>query len=205
MTSKKKKKSYKRLVPILIFFIKTTESLVSFFLSFFCSTGALLDMKRPSLLLLSYLFIWTVESLDIQHPKLKQKTSDVIPGRYMIEFNQNDLTFFTQSFRQDDTYLKVNHQYNHDFFHGLSININTEDDEAHKNTLESILNRGDVQSVSPVRRIPRPEATVERTGIEANLILPHHMTQVDLVHSELKNKGKGILVGVLDTGRHHEG
>ncbi|KAG1054313.1 hypothetical protein G6F43_003674 [Rhizopus delemar] len=157
-------------------------------------------MKRPSLLLLSYLFIWTVESLDIQHPKLKQKTSDVIPGRYMIEFNQNDLTFFTQSFRQDDTYLKVNHQYNHDFFHGLSININTEDDEAHKNTLESILNRGDVQSVSPVRRIPRPEATIERTGIEANLILPHHMTQVDLVHTELKNKGKGILVGVLDTG-----
>lgn len=162
-------------------------------------------MKRPSLLLWSCLFIWTVESLDIQHPKLNQKISDVIPGRYMIEFNQNDsITFFTQSFRQDDTYLKVNHQYNHDFFHGLSININTEDDEVHKSTLESILKRADVQSVSPVRRIPRPKAIVERTGIEVNSILPHHMTQVDLVHSELKNKGKGILVGVLDTGRHHE-
>jgi hypothetical protein len=27
------------------------------------------------------------------------------------------------------------------------------------------------------------------------------MTQVDQVHSKLKNKGKGILVGILDTGK----
>ncbi|CEJ03654.1 hypothetical protein RMCBS344292_17633 [Rhizopus microsporus] len=149
-------------------------------------------------------FVLTADAVNIHHPKFKPRTSEIIPGRYIVGFNTDSDsagTFFSQSlddFKGAD--VKINEHYNHDFFNGVSININTEDADIHKSALESILDRADVQYVTPVRVVPRPKVKVVKKGKKAKSLLPHSMTQVDLVHSKLKNKGKGVLVGILDSG-----
>lgn len=151
-------------------------------------------------------FVLTADAVNIHHPKFKPRTSEIIPGRYIVGFNTDSDsagTFFSQSlddFKGAD--VKINEHYNHDFFNGVSININTEDADIHKSALESILDRADVQYVTPVRVVPRPKVKVVKKGKKAKSLLPHSMTQVDLVHSKLKNKGKGVLVGILDSGKY---
>jgi hypothetical protein len=154
-------------------------------------------------------FVLTAEAVKIDHPKYIKGASNTVPGRYIISFSgkaQKSGEFFTQSFNNQfkDVDLKVKEDFKHDLFNGISVDIDTTDDKIHSAALKTILDRSDVESVHPVRLIPRPEATALKKGKNKEpSLLPHSLTQVDQVHSKLKNKGKGILVGVLDTGKLH--
>lgn len=97
--------------------------------------------------------------------------------------------------------MKVNQRYSLEFFNGISIKIDSTDDAIHASSLKSVLDRSDVRSVTPVRLIKGPEVIVSKSKRPS--ILPHAMTQVDRVHSELKNKGKGVLVAIIDSGKYH--
>ncbi|KAI9277370.1 peptidase S8/S53 domain-containing protein [Sporodiniella umbellata] len=132
-----------------------------------------------------FLSLCWVTAYALEHAKLKE-LSDVIPNRYIVGFKSNAL--FTQAFRQEND-AHIHHHYDHEFLNGVSIQVENDDH------LLKILNRPDVAYVSPVRRIPRPQ--VIRVAGEPS-VMPHRMTQVDLVHE--KHTGKDILVGVLDTG-----
>ncbi|KAG1471649.1 hypothetical protein G6F56_002002 [Rhizopus delemar] len=123
----------------------------------------------------------------LEHVKLKTTLADVIPNRYIIGFKAD--TLFTQAFRQQND-LHIHQHYDHEFFNGVSIHIDNE------TRLSDILERADVAYVSPVRRIPRPQVIVQQGQ---RSVLPHRMTQVDLVH-DMDNKGQNVLVGILDTG-----
>lgn len=154
-------------------------------------------------------FVMTADAIKIDHPKYNKGSSNIIPGRYIVSFNSNSKSagsVFTQSLEDSiDGSVKVNQKYSHELFNGLSIHIDTTDDVIHTSSLKSILDNSDVKSITPVRLIKRPKVIVEKIkkGKKASTpsALPHAMTQVDKVHNELKNKGKGVLVAVLDTGK----
>lgn len=151
-------------------------------------------------------FVMTAEAVKISHPKYIKGSSNTVPGRYIISFSgvkQNSGTLFTQSFTKEfkNADLKVKENFKQDFFSGISVDIDTTDDGIHTAALKSILDRSDVEAVYPVRTISRPKVTLGNQGSSKTpSVLPHAMTQVDKVHSVLKNKGKGVFVGVLDTG-----
>ncbi|KAG1048825.1 hypothetical protein G6F43_008814 [Rhizopus delemar] len=150
-------------------------------------------------------FVLTAEAVNLHHPKFRHANSDVIPGRYIVGFKKQAPssagTLFSQSMQEvKGAHIKVHERYNHSFFKGMSVTIDTDDADVKKSTLESILDRSDVEYIAPVRKVPRPEVKLVKKGKNKKSILPHHMTQVDIVHSQLKNKGKGVLVGILDSG-----
>lgn len=127
-----------------------------------------------------------------------------------------------------DTKVSVVRSWNHSLMRGVSLQIDNvknaksksnDDDEdlvvesmstSSDKTLDSVMkalqDEALVANVYPVRIIPRPQLTATpvssgASGIDLGLLEPHDMTQVDRVHKELKNKGKGIKVGVIDSGK----
>ncbi|KAI8073486.1 peptidase S8/S53 domain-containing protein [Gilbertella persicaria] len=151
-------------------------------------------------------FVMTADAIKISHPKFVKGASNIVPGQYIISFKEQQADssrVFTQSLQEsvDDLELKVKQTIKHAFFNGISVDIDNTNEGLHASTLKQILDRSDVKAVYPVRKISRPKIVKSKKG-KKNVpsVLPHAMTQVDLVHSKLKNKGKGVLVGVLDTG-----
>ncbi|KAG0175418.1 hypothetical protein DFQ28_000054 [Apophysomyces sp. BC1034] len=139
-----------------------------------------------------------------EHPKFKSSNSKLNPGgRYMVEFvglNKSHEVFNSLAIDVGQPDVQVNHVFDHELFRGASFQISGLD---HEKTLESLLSRPDVQAVYPVMSISRPNVQSQTTKAEPNdivsALLPHKLTQVDRVQKEL-NKGKGISVGILDTG-----
>ncbi|OBZ85987.1 Minor extracellular protease vpr [Choanephora cucurbitarum] len=151
------------------------------------------------------IFVMTADAVKIVHPKLSQGSNNVVPGQYIIRFNPNQVpagSSFTQSVQgtHEDVEVKVKRKFSHSFFSGVTVAVEASNDEVHAAALKTILDRSDVKAVYPVRRIARPQVTLKKGKKDVPTVLPHGMTQVDLVHTELKNKGKGILVAILDTG-----
>ena len=151
------------------------------------------------------IFVMTADAVKIVHPKLSQGSNNVVPGQYIIRFNPNQApagSSFTQSIQgaHEDVEVKVKRKFSHSFFSGVTVAVEASNDEVHAAALKTILDRSDVKAVYPVRRIARPQVTLKKGKKDVPTVLPHGMTQVDLVHTELKNKGKGILVAILDTG-----
>ncbi|CAO3685818.1 unnamed protein product [Rhizopus stolonifer] len=146
----------------------------------------------------------------------------IIPGRYIIEFDQDyqgspmDFVSRVQNDLLSDTRVKMAMAYDSLVFRGISISVT--DLSLHKKNPEhfvirKILQQRQVKHVYPVREIPRP--TVKRHAhvsayntVELPIVsipqngspLPftHQTTQVDRVHSEVQ--GDQIIVGIIDTG-----
>ncbi|KAI7904209.1 peptidase S8/S53 domain-containing protein [Cokeromyces recurvatus] len=151
------------------------------------------------------IFVLSTEAaVNIKHHKLGKTTPTTVPGRYIVSFAKNhDGKNFAKSIKNKfkDVDLNVRESINHHLFNAISISLKTENDDIHANVLKSILNDNDVATVYPVKTYSRPKVklhSIDKTYKPS--ILPHHMTQVDMVHSKLKEEGKGILVGVIDTG-----
>ncbi|KAI9302090.1 peptidase S8/S53 domain-containing protein [Cunninghamella echinulata] len=171
-------------------------------------------MKSSSFFLLPLFsiasFFLTGSEAVIQHKKFKATDdNNIVPGRYIVEFNtQDNVQSFSDSLKstfEDD--LDVVEKYNHHLFDGLVFNINDPDPSlvtasSYDKKLEKIFDHDTVHAVYPVRSIPRPKVFVTKgkTQSNAEAVSPHHLTQVNRVHKELKNKGKGIIVGIIDSG-----
>ncbi|RCH82456.1 hypothetical protein CU098_001086, partial [Rhizopus stolonifer] len=151
----------------------------------------------------------TAETVKIQHPKFINGTSNAVPGQYIIRFDSKSTDsdkHFLQSFKQEfgGLKLKVKQEIKHDFFNAISVDISHANKDMHETALKSILERSDVKAVYPIKQFSQAKvfrsenANKKRDSVPS--FLPHAMTQVDIVHSKLKNKGKGIFVGVIDSG-----
>ncbi|KAL0084583.1 secreted subtilisin-like serine protease [Phycomyces blakesleeanus] len=143
----------------------------------------------------------------ISHPKYKLSGNDIVPNRYVVEFDEGDsksANSFVHSVQSKfkKAKLHIAQEFEHNLFNGISFGLNGLDEKDHTEALKSILDKDNVRAVYPVRAIPRPEVNFEKasTKDKTPTLLPHAMTQVDRVHSELKKFGKGIKVGVIDTG-----
>jgi hypothetical protein len=151
-------------------------------------------------------FVLTADAVKIQHPKYIEGASDTVPGRYIVRFADKKYQggeFFSQSFNKQfkDADLTVKEDYKHKLFNGASVDLGTTDEETQAAALKNILDRPDVVAVEPVRLIARPKVTIKKTGLDKEpTLMPHALTQVDKVHAS-GNKGKGVLVCVLDSGK----
>lgn len=133
----------------------------------------------------------------------------------------------------DSTNVSVSQSYDHPLMRGVTLRIDStkkKDDDDDENVVESMSTPKDdivkeviemlekqsmVSTVYPVRLVRRPELVPtpmkeldRRDGINMNAMQPHAMSQVERVHRELKNTGKGIVVGIIDSGnlfaiQHH--
>ncbi|KAL0086325.1 peptidase S8/S53 domain-containing protein [Phycomyces blakesleeanus] len=172
-------------------------------------------MKRRSFSVLPFftagvclaVLVLVAPSEAISHPKYQASSDNVVPNRYIVEFDYGDSTSansFVHSVQNKFKKAKIHiaHQFDHDLFNGISFGLNGLDNKEHDAALKSVLDQDSVKAVYPVRVIKRPDITIRKVSSKGKTpsILPHAMTQVDRVHSELKKFGKGIKVGVVDTG-----
>lgn len=173
-------------------------------------------MKRRSisivpLFALATLYLQGSTDALLQHRKFKASSEpNVLTGRYIVEFaEQNAASPFAKSLSDTfDKDVKIHEQFTHDLFAGLSFNLDDPNPSAvtassYDDKLQSLFDHDHVTAVYPVHAIQRPELTatqVREDNSIAAAIAPHHLTQVDRVHKELKNTGKGIVVGIIDSG-----
>ncbi|CAO3643927.1 unnamed protein product [Cunninghamella echinulata] len=174
-----------------------------------------------SVLLSFFIFIAYAGTIQasIQHEKLKgvsdSKDTTIIPGRYIVELYDNDnqsqqllknKPTFAQSLKT--TYHKdvqMRDTFDHPFFKGMTFDFNDPNPTNYEATLKDLLDHHQVKQVYPIKSIARPqvEPTIMADNVKAEdvaILSPHHLTQVDRVHKELKNTGQGITVCILDTG-----
>ncbi|KAI9302091.1 peptidase S8/S53 domain-containing protein [Cunninghamella echinulata] len=156
---------------------------------------------------------------SIKHEKLKGvydgKDATVLPGRYIVELYDNDnqsqqplenKPSFAQSLKT--TYHKdvqMRDTFDHPFFKGMTFDFNDPNPTNYEATLKELLDHHQVKQVYPIKSIARPqvEPAIMTDNVQSNdvaILSPHHLTQVDRVHKELKNTGQGVTVCILDTG-----
>ncbi|KAI9488313.1 peptidase S8/S53 domain-containing protein [Zychaea mexicana] len=95
--------------------------------------------------------------------------------------------------------------FDYEFLRGATIQVDRNHDHLHQSIAMTASGFEGVVKVHPVAVLPPPSAFVQGGAPDgevenAELLLPHSQTQVDRVHSELNYTGKGIVVGIIDTG-----
>ncbi|KAI8601648.1 peptidase S8/S53 domain-containing protein, partial [Dissophora ornata] len=118
----------------------------------------------------------------------------IIPGGYIIEYHDdiehaNAHTVF-KSHNVDYEVRKV-----YTILNGAAISVNSDHDG------HAIAAIPGVKNVWPITLHSMPK--VQESGnkpTDPEVVSDHHMTGVDIVHQKLKLTGKGIKVGVIDTG-----
>ncbi|KAI8334655.1 peptidase S8/S53 domain-containing protein [Chlamydoabsidia padenii] len=167
-------------------------------------------MKRGTIsiifpLLLATLFLQDLTLASLIHQKYQPSSySNILTGKYIVEINQQDSTLaFAQSLSETfGDNVKITEQFNHDLFTGVAFTL-IDIDPLDDNKLHPLFDKEYVTSIYPIRAIGRPKLTTQAVHEDesiAKAISPHHLTQVDRVHKELENTGKGIIVGIIDSG-----
>ncbi|KAF9908228.1 hypothetical protein BX616_000202 [Lobosporangium transversale] len=145
--------------------------------------------------LLSLAAATSIVSAGKFNPSQIRPNVDEIPGAFIIEFedgvDQVKANTFLTSHKDLD--FKFRGQYN--LFNGASIQVKS------GHTGEDIAKIPGVKRVWPVERyqLPKPDLSNEDKA-QPHLTSAHKMTGVDYVQKAFKYTGKGIKVGVIDSG-----
>ncbi|KAK3811221.1 MAG: peptidase S8/S53 domain-containing protein [Benniella sp.] len=120
---------------------------------------------------------------------------DVIPGAYLVEFE--DGFDYTKSgiFLNIKIGLLFDIRHQYSIFNGMSIQVKSDhvgDDLA---GLEGVKNVWPVQ----VLQLPTPKAS-NQDFVQPFLVNAHKMTGVDYIHETFGNTGEGVKVGIVDSG-----
>ncbi|KAI8060236.1 peptidase S8/S53 domain-containing protein [Gongronella butleri] len=175
----------------------------------------------------SFIQLFTVASLALQgtvdasfaHPKYKPSTAKsehVISGSYIVHTRSPDAAHALENklLAAFATDVQIDHKFTHSLFSGVSVTLADPEPAAdhtpsrHEKRLAQLMDHDDVVSVHQSHYVPRPTAQTFRplynssqiTGEAFSVMMPHNVTQVDRVHKELNNTGKGILACVIDSG-----
>jgi len=137
---------------------------------------------------------------------------NIVPGAYIVEFSDDhDISTFSQSIGSDFMSIRLKLEYS--LFKGVSFQIkNVSDMDA---AVQHIAKMASVKQMWPVRMISMPDDKVIWKGSDQGIATsvlskrqatngsdtfsPHVMTQVDLLRAKGVD-GKGIKIGILDTG-----
>jgi subtilisin family serine protease len=144
------------------------------------------------------------------HHKVKTSSyrTNVIQGRYIVELTHQDsvspfVDLLTATFADN---VKVGQRFTHSNFNGVSFSLSSPQSH-HDKMLHSIFDHANVVSVYPSTRMNAPTLASMETPTESSIskaisdvMSPHQLTQVNRVHQELKHTGKGILIGIIDSG-----
>lgn len=126
------------------------------------------------------------------HP-LESSESDFLPATYIIETEDAGCRAqILDSLKLYNVDIHVLNEF--EIFKGFSVKINSGHDG------ETLSKMNGVKNVWPVRMHRAPEITKSKvTAVDPEVPI-HKMTDVDIVHQKYKLKGKGIKVGIVDSG-----
>ncbi|KAG0205771.1 hypothetical protein BGX28_002694 [Mortierella sp. GBA30] len=150
-------------------------------------------MKITSLL--SLIAAATIVSAGKFHPTELRPDVEIVPGAFIIEYHDGVDHVKANSFLNSRKGLnfKVRGQYNQ--FNGASIEVKS------GHTGDDLAKIPGIKRVWPVERYQLPKANLSKEDpAQPHLTSSHKMTGVDYVQKTFKYTGKGIKVGVIDSG-----
>ncbi|KAG0327865.1 hypothetical protein BGZ99_006670, partial [Dissophora globulifera] len=144
--------------------------------------------------ILSALAAATLVSAGKFHDVGSLKDSNILPGGFIIEYQDgikhSDAHNALNSRKID---YKVRNEYS--VFNGAAITVNSKHDG------KDIAQLPGVKNVWPITLYSIPKVTKStKKPTDPEVTSLHHMTGVDVVHKKYKLTGKGVKVGVIDTG-----
>ncbi|KAG0349481.1 hypothetical protein BGZ54_004353, partial [Gamsiella multidivaricata] len=119
---------------------------------------------------------------------------DIVPNAYIIEYHDNIRhSDAHNSLKAHKVQYKVRNEYN--VFNGAAITVNS----GHQGeALSKIPGVKNVWHVT-LHKVPKP-AKSKKKPTDPEVTSLHHMTGVDIVHKKYKLTGKGVKIGIIDTG-----
>ncbi|KKA28625.1 hypothetical protein TD95_005131, partial [Thielaviopsis punctulata] len=150
-----------------------------------------------------------------QHANSTNSQDDVLPGSYIVEFEDNyDASEFYSTLGRDRVNCSHRMNMTYTLFKGTSFTLH-DHESTHKDTLATIKANPKVRQIWPVRRIGLPDSKLHWTASNSSSIPkhlgsakrgstndtfpPHVMTQVDKLKAE-GYTGKGIKIAMVDSG-----
>ncbi|KAF9436084.1 hypothetical protein BGZ76_004868 [Entomortierella beljakovae] len=130
------------------------------------------------------------------NPSQVRPNADVVPGAYIIEYQDgvDHVKANNNLNSKKDLSFKVRNKYNQ--FNGASIQVGS------GHSSDDIAKIPGIKRVWPVEiyHLPKSTASLNDDLIRPDLTSAHNMTGVDYVQEAFKYTGKGIKVGVIDSG-----
>ncbi|KAI8887766.1 subtilisin-like protein [Backusella circina FSU 941] len=134
-----------------------------------------------------------------------------IPRSYIVEYEEdsdNHHHIIKRELESSNALYNVHHTYTSSLFRGMSISLINEEDstnplskrEADRRhpVIEKLQNHPHVKKVYPMHTIPRPQSIRAPSGV--SYPYDDQLSQLKLVHEKLGVTGKGVVVGILDSG-----
>ncbi|KAH7039182.1 peptidase S8/S53 domain-containing protein [Linnemannia elongata] len=123
-----------------------------------------------------------------------QGQSDTLPNAYIIEYHDNvSRSNAHANLKKHAIDYKVRNEYG--IFNGAAISVKSSHGGAALAAVPGVKN------VWPIHLYSHPKITPAKfNGTSTESMNVHHMTGVDAVHKKLKLTGKGVKVGIIDTG-----
>lgn len=135
----------------------------------------------------------TLVSAGTFHP-VDQGQGEIVPGAFILELEDNILQ---AQIGLNLRILSIDFNLRQEFsiLHGLSLNVKSGHDG------EALSKVAGVKNVWPVtvHNIPQTVQSTKKPT-DPEVVSYHSMTGVDIVHKKYKLTGKGVKVGVIDTG-----
>lgn len=124
-----------------------------------------------------------------------QGQSDILPNAYIVEYHEGISRFNAHAnLKKHSIDYKVRNEYS--IFNGAAISVKSNHDGATLATVPGVKN------VWLVHLYSHPTVNPAKNNVNSteSTMSVHHMTGVDAVHKKLKLTGKGVKVGIIDTG-----
>ncbi|KAK5820847.1 peptidase S8/S53 domain-containing protein [Linnemannia elongata] len=124
----------------------------------------------------------------------KPGKANVVPGAYIIEYKDGiSRSNAHDNLKKHAIDYKVRNEY--DVFNGAAITVKSQHDGEALAAVPGVKNVWQVEIFS----LPKNEKPAKNgSDVEAQSL--HHMTGVDVLHKKYKLTGKGVKVGIIDTG-----
>ncbi|KAF9408759.1 hypothetical protein BGZ94_002205, partial [Podila epigama] len=126
--------------------------------------------------------------------KIEEGTVDYIPNAYIIEYGDGIRSASAHNaLRANKVDFKVRNEYN--IFNGAALTVNS----GHEgDALAKIPGIKNVWRVT-LHKVPKVNKSTKK-ATDPSVVSFHHMTGVDVLHKKHKLTGKGIKIGIIDTG-----
>lgn len=151
--------------------------------------------KMKIIVILSALTVVTLVSAGKFHLSTTgQGQSDTLPNAYIIEYHDNvSRSNAHANLKKHAIDYKVRNEYG--IFNGAAISVKSSHGGAALAAVPGVKN------VWPIHLYSHPNIKPAKyNGTSTESMNVHHMTGVDAVHKKLKLTGKGVKVGIIDTG-----
>ncbi|KAG0211484.1 hypothetical protein BGX28_007845 [Mortierella sp. GBA30] len=125
---------------------------------------------------------------------LKSADSKIVPNGYIIEYDEGVKHADAQgALNAHNVDYTIRNKYS--VFNGAAITVNSDHDG---NSLSKIPGVKNIWHIG-LRDIPKIYTSQDKPT-DPNVISDHHMTGVDVLHNKYKLTGRGVKVGIIDTG-----